>query len=303
MATESNHMAYVLGALIAAGIAYFFFGTSGSGASAKITACEPAKGATPAKPSDAVDAVLHSSEYRKFKLTHKVQLSPNTARYRFSLPTADCVLGLPIGRHIQIMAVVNGKEVARSYTPTSTDNDKGFFELVVKTYPTGVISSYLASMQIGDTINVRGPRGAFKYTPGMVRSIGMIAGGTGITPMYQIVQHILDNPEDKTQVRVIFANVNEEDILLKEQLDKWAKEHDNFEVYYVLNNAPEGWTGGVGFVTKDMLAEHMPKPAQDIKVLICGPPPMVKAMDGLLVELGYDKSKIISKPDDQVFRF
>ncbi|KAJ1725102.1 NADH-cytochrome b5 reductase [Coemansia erecta] len=299
MASESNHMAYLLGALIAAGIAYVFFGT---GDKAKGPAVPSAAHNKP--PTSAIEeAVLHASEYRKFKLVSKVQLSPNSARYRFQLPAADAVLGLPIGRHISVMAKIDGKEVFRSYTPTSTDSDKGFFELVVKTYPTGVISSHLAALSIGDEISVRGPRGAFKYDHNMVRAIGMVAGGTGITPMYQVIQHVLANPADKTRVSLVYANVSEDDILLKDQLDKWAAEHDNFDVHYVLNNAPEGWTGSTGFVTKDILHKCMPAPADDIKILICGPPPMVKAMDGCLVELGYEKARTISKHDDQVFKF
>lgn len=31
-------------------------------------------------------------------------------------------------------------------------------------------------MQVGDFIGVRGPKGAFTYTPNMVREIGMVAG-------------------------------------------------------------------------------------------------------------------------------
>ncbi|KAJ1951545.1 NADH-cytochrome b5 reductase [Linderina macrospora] len=289
MAAESSNLVYILGLLVAAGLAYVFLNSSsGSNSDSKTAAAGP---------------VLSSAEYRKFKLVKKVQLSHNTARYRFALPRDDASLGLPIGRHIQVMTVVDGKEIARSYTPTSTDNDKGYFELVVKTYPAGVISSYLAGLKIGDSISVRGPRGAFRYTPNMVSHIGMIAGGTGITPMYQIVQHILDNPEDKTRVSVVFANVNEDDILLREQLDKWAGEHENFEIKYVLNNPPEGWTGGVGFVTKEIIQESLPAPADDIKILLCGPPPMIKAMDANLTDLGYDKARIISKPEDQVFKF
>lgn len=52
--------------------------------------------------------------------------------YRFALPNKDDVLGLPIGQHVTLIANINGKEVSRSYTPTSSDEDKGFFELVVK---------------------------------------------------------------------------------------------------------------------------------------------------------------------------
>lgn len=96
----------------------------------------------------------------------------------------------------------------------------------------------------------------------------MIAGGTGITPMLQIIKAILRNPEDKTQIDLLFANVNEEDILLKEDLDELSSTHSNFRVHYVLNNPPEGWTGGVGFVTADMIKVRTTCPYKNpIKIL------------------------------------
>jgi cytochrome-b5 reductase len=54
--------------------------------------------------------------------------------------------------------------------------------------------------------------------------------------MYQIIKAILSNPEDKTEISLIFANVNVDDILLKDELDKLADNHPQFKVYYVLNN-------------------------------------------------------------------
>ena len=99
------------------------------------------------------------------------------------------------------------------------------------------MSKYVAEMKIGDTIDVRGPKGMFLYQPNMCREIGMIAGGTGITPMLQVARAILNNPADKTKVSLIFANVNEEDILCKDMLTEMAKK-PNFKVYYVLNNVP-----------------------------------------------------------------
>lgn len=98
--------------------------------------------------------------------------------------------------------------------------------------------------------------------------------------MLQIIRAILKNSSDRTKISLIFANVNEEDILLRKDLEKLAKdEKDRFKLYLVLNNPPaEGWTGGVGFVTEDMIKEYCPKPAKDIKILMCGPPPMISAM-------------------------
>lgn len=93
------------------------------------------------------------------------------------------------------------------------------------------------------------------YTPNMVRHFGMVAGGTGITPMLQIVRAVIRGRAagDKTQIDLIFANVTPQDILLKEDLDALAAEDSGFRVHYVLDKPPEGWTGGVGYVTADMI--------------------------------------------------
>ncbi|KAI7861823.1 hypothetical protein BDF14DRAFT_244384 [Spinellus fusiger] len=248
-------------------------------------------------------AVLDPKNYKHFKLTEKIVLSHNTAIYRFALPSKEASLGLPIGQHISVMAEINGKQISRSYTPTSSDDDKGHFDLLIKSYPTGNISKLFGELTVGDSMAVRGPKGNFAYVPNMVREFGMIAGGTGITPMLQIIRAICKNPSDKTKVKLIFANVTRDDILLKKELDALEAEHSNLSVRYVLNAPPVEWTGAVGFVTPDMIQEFCPAPAHDIKILLCGPPPMISAMTKATHELGYDKPRAVSKMEDQVFKF
>lgn len=281
--------------------------------------------------------MLNPNEFQEFVLKEKTMVSHNVAIYRFALPRPTDILGLPVGQHISLAATIPGqpKEVVRSYTPITSDNEKGYFDLLVKTYPQGNISKYLDNLKIGQTMKVKGPKGAMVYTPNMARHIGMIAGGTGITPMLQIIKAIIrgrprNGGNDTTKVDLIFANVNPEDILLKDELDQLAKEDDGFNVYYVLNNPPEGWQGGVGFVTADMIKvsrsmsargleiplcvskssltsiifqEHLPAPAPDVKILLCGPPPMVSAMKKATESLGYAKARPVSKLEDQVFAF
>jgi cytochrome-b5 reductase len=206
--------------------------------------------------------------------------------YRFALPHPNDVLGLPIGQHISISAQINGKEVMRSYTPTSSDDDLGHFDLLIKvafistctqlthgsqTYEKGNISRYVSLLKIGDKIRVKGPKGQFNYSPTLSREIGMIAGGTGITPMLQIIRAALKNPQDRTRLSLIYANVNYEDILLKKELDELADTYSSrLRVFYVLNNPPTGWTGGVGFVSKEQIATHLPASNENIKILLCG---------------------------------
>ncbi|KAF7879801.1 uncharacterized protein EAF02_007971 [Botrytis sinoallii] len=254
--------------------------------------------------------VLKPTVFQDFELKEKTIISHNVAIYRFSLPKPTSILGLPIGQHISISAVLpqpdgSNKEIVRSYTPVSGDHQPGYFDLLIKSYPTGNISKHMASLTVGQTIKVRGPKGAMVYTPNMVRHFGMIAGGTGITPMLQIIRAVIRGRAagDKTEVDLIFANVNPEDILLKDDLDGLAAQDKGFRVHYVLNNPPEKWDGGVGFVTPEMITKWLPKPADDVKLLLCGPPPMISAMKKASEGLGFKKAKPVSKLEDQVFAF
>ncbi|CAI9765720.1 unnamed protein product [Fraxinus pennsylvanica] len=232
---------------------------------------------------------LDPENFKEFKLVKKTQLSHNVAKFRFELPTPTSVLGLPIGQHISCRGKDSqGEEVIKPYTPTTLDSDVGYFELVIKMYPQGRMSHHFREMRVGDHLAVKGPKGRFKYQPGQVRAFGMLAGGSGITPMFQVARAILESPIDKTMVHLIYANVTFEDILLKEELDSLATNYPGqFKIYYVLNQPPEVWNGGVGFVSKEMIQAHCPAPASDIQILRCGPPPMNKAMAAHLEALGY----------------
>jgi cytochrome-b5 reductase len=110
------------------------------------------------------------------------------------------------------MAEIDGKQVMRSYTPTTLEEDKGHFDLVVKTYEKGNISRYLSLLTIGQQVKIKGPKGKFHYHSKLAPSLLMIAGGTGITPMYQIIKSSVQDPKDTTQLSLIYANVEEDDI-------------------------------------------------------------------------------------------
>lgn len=148
-----------------------------------------------AKPITKVKGYLKPEEYQKLPLVKKEKLSSNTYRLIFKLPTEKAILGLPIGQHISIRAEVDGKPISRSYTPVSNNSDPGELRLVIKMYPDGELTGkYLQNLQVGDKIEIRGPKGAMRYRKGMVKEIGMIAGGTGITPMYQVCSCLIMCP-------------------------------------------------------------------------------------------------------------
>lgn len=128
------------------------------------------------------------------------------------------------------------------------------------------------------------------------KKIGMVAGGTGITPCYQVLQAAL-NGEDGTHLSLIFGNRTVEDILLRDELDQFKVNYpDRFNLHYTVDVKPEiEWSYGVGFVTEHMIKEKLPAPSNDTIILYCGPPPFEDMMKKHLTTLGYG--------DDMVFKF
>jgi len=244
--------------------------------------------------------------WQKFKLISKSQVSHNTAMYKFALPRPTDILGLPVGKHVAVRAVIDGKEVVRSYTPISSEDTPGSFTLLIKTYENGNVSRYLDLLKVGEsTVDFKGPRGSFHYAANMSQEILMLAGGTGLTPMLQIIKAILTNPLDGTKISLVYANVTLDDILLKAELDSLFKTHpDRFKIHYVLNNAPKDWTSSIGYITAELIQKHCPiQYSHTSKILICGPPPMVRAMEDVAVSMGFPKPGAVSKPTDAVVKF
>jgi cytochrome-b5 reductase len=196
-------------------------------------------------------------------------------------------------------------------TPNMSIDQKGTVEFVIKKYPNGPMSSHLHDMEPGQRLDIKGPIPKYQWTPNKHEHVAMIAGGTGITPMWQVANAIFKNPEDKTKVTLVFGNISEEDILLKKELEHLENTYpQRFRAFYVLDNPPEQWQGGKGFVTKELLKTVLPEPkeGEKIKIFVCGPPGLYKAISGgkkspsdqgdlagHLKDLGYSK--------DQVYKF
>ncbi|PYI01086.1 hypothetical protein BO78DRAFT_411732 [Aspergillus sclerotiicarbonarius CBS 121057] len=252
-----------------------------------------------------VKGFLDSKEYQCLPLVQKDLLSPSVYRFVFALPDMKGVIGLPIGQHVAIRANINGNSVTRSYTPVSNNLDLGRLELVVKCYPDGLLSGqYLANLTVGDEVEFRGPKGAMRYSRGLCAKIGMVAGGTGITPMYQLIRAICEDERDTTEISLIYASRTEGDILLREELEAFARKYPkNFKLWYMLDTTPEGWMYGTGHVNPTVLSERLPAPSAETKVLLCGPPGMVNACKKALAGMGFQAPGSISKMSDQIFCF
>lgn len=251
-----------------------------------------------------VSCQLDRQNWLKLTLRDKIRISPNVYQFIFNLPNLKQPLGLPTGQHVAIRAQVGGKSVCRSYTPISDNRDLGHVDLLVKVYPTGIMTNYLDGLKKGDHVEFRGPKGAMRYTSKYSANIGMIAGGTGITPMYQIIRAICSNPSDESHVSLVYANNSESDILLRKEIDYLVSQFpQKLQVHYILLNPPSGWSGSVGYITEDVIKKNIEGPSKTSRVLLCGPPPMLTAVKKILSALQYPNPRPVSQIDDEIFIF
>ena len=124
-----------------------------------------------------------------------------------------------------------------------------------------------------------------------IRTLGLIAGGSGITPMFQLIKGISEDSKDQTNVTLLYANKTEQDILLKNELTALQKSKP-FVWRNTIEQPSKDWPDFKGFITKDMLQGLFPNPNPETLICLCGPQPMNKMVMETLVSLGYTTSNL-----------
>ncbi|KAF5020946.1 hypothetical protein F66182_7027 [Fusarium sp. NRRL 66182] len=224
----------------------------------------------------------------------------NTKRLRFKLPRDTATSGLPLTSALLAFPWPKGNlfPTPRPYTPISASDEPGYVELIVKKYPNGRGSGYLHSLNPGDKLYFATTLPGYSWKPNSYPHITLIAGGCGISPIFQLAQGILRNPQDKTSMTLVFGARSDEDVLLRKELDQFAKEFpDRFRAVYTVSNPEEGSQLRKGYVDKELLDEVLPLEKRNTKVFVCGPPAMEASLvgnwsSGVLGQLGFQRKQI-----------
>lgn len=246
----------------------------------------------------------------ELKLTNIGPIAKDAKIYTFSFPEPNQTSGVIVASSILAKAVTSkGKNVVRPYTPISNIEKRGSFDLMVKSYKDGNLSAHFDAMKVNDTLQFMGPLLRWKWEPNKFEEIGLIGGGSGITPLYQIIQHVLGNNNDRTKITLLYGSKTVDDILLKPQLDELASKYpDKFKLKYFVGTSDTSDLGdniSIGHIDKKELESNLPKPSSNSQIFICGPPAMLKSISGsgfspvaqgplggILKELGYKSSEI-----------
>jgi cytochrome-b5 reductase len=226
-----------------------------------------------------------------------------TKRISLECPVKGQSLGLMAISNVLVRANIDGVETIRPYNIINSGKqirDNGHFDFLVKLYPEGKMGSHLFGLQPGDTVEFKGPDRQFIYKPNSVDTVAMIAGGTGVTPMLQLIEGVLSNPRDRTKLVLVYACRSKNDIALKKDIDALAAAHPvRLKVVYTVEEP--GFAGGVGRllwvgggyvrtgrVDEALLRKELPAPDGKVQVIVCGPGAMVAGVAGAKVQGGFE---------------
>lgn len=197
------------------------------------------------------------------------------------------------GQFLTFSATVDGKILRRSYSIASPPTRTSYVEITVKREDDGEVSRYLHDrVSVGDTLEVRGPSGAFTFDGGNADSIVLIAGGVGITPMMCVIRYLTDTTWPG-EIFLVCAIRSPDEFIFREELEYLQRRWPKLHVAAAVAVRPEGtaWMGLEGHLSKDAIVHAVPG-IEKRRIHLCGPPPMMDAIRRVLAELGVPPDQI-----------
>ena len=203
------------------------------------------------------------------------------------------------GQFLTLIVPIDGQEVRRSYSLCTSPYVDQNMAVTIKRVAGGLMSNYLPDhLKVGDQVKVMEPMGVFvtDYAAANQRHMVMFAGGSGITPMMAIVKSVL-NQEPDSLVSLVYANRDLDSIIFKSQIEALEKAYpDTFKAVHILEQAPEGWEGLTGRISKQVLTQVLdiiPKrAASQTSYWMCGPTGMMDSLEALLPSHGVTKEQL-----------
>ena len=151
----------------------------------------------------------------------------------------------------------------------------------------GDFTARIKNLSQDQAVYVDGPYGAFSIDRHPhAREYVFIAGGIGITPMMSMLRTLADR-SDPRPLTLIYANKTLETATFLEEIQK-LPEKLNLKVVHILESPPADWSGEKGFVNADILKRYLPAEGRHnrVEIFICGPGPMMNAVEKALTRLG-----------------
>ena len=221
--------------------------------------------------------------------TQLQQIIPRThdvVSFRFPRPAE---LDYKPGQFLYITIKQGDKELSKHFSFSSSPTEKDHIEFTKK-FTDHEFSMALKAAKVGEWARIDAPFGQFTFE-GEYPKIALLGGGIGITPFVSFCKNATDKGLS-SKITLFYGSRTPEDIAFRKEFEDWAKQNRNLELIFTVNQpAPPDWTGATGTINADLVKEHLPDYQQNM-FYTCGPPPMIEAMEKLVVSLGLSNEKL-----------
>ncbi len=181
------------------------------------------------------------------------------------------------------------KELKKHFSFSSSPTEKDHIEFTKK-FTDHEYSLALKAANVGDWASVDGPFGQFTFE-GEYPKIALLGGGIGITPFMSFCKNATDKGLS-SKITLFYGCRTPQDIAFRKEFEELAAKNGNLKLVFTVNTpAPQGWTGATGIINADLIKQHLPDYEENM-FYTCGPPPMIEAMERLVVSLGLPKEKL-----------
>ena len=239
-------------------------------------------------------------------VTRIVDLTPTIKALHLAL---DKPIHFQAGQYVQLEIPGLGQSRAFSIANSPAAVEKtGEIELNVRIVAGGAGTGYLhQQLKVGDRLRLAGPYGRFFVRHSAQRPMVFMAGGSGLSSPRSMIVDLLEGG-CTLPITLVYGQRSREELYYDAEFRALAEQHPNFSYVPALSNEAEGsdWTGARGYV-HDAAKVHFGGSFQGQQAYLCGPPPMVEAcigtlMQGRLFERDIYTEKFLSAADAQASR-
>jgi Na+-transporting NADH:ubiquinone oxidoreductase subunit F len=240
-------------------------------------------------------------QFREFEteVTGIHDLTYDTKRLRFHLVRPEAIR-FKSGQYVQIQSKpYPGVEttVARSYSIASPSYQNKDIDLIVRRMPDGICTTWLHDyLKVGERVTIVGPMGDFYLREGE-GEILMVAGGSGMGPMYSILKEMAGR-KDPRKVIYYFGAVCQRDLYYLDEMKALVDGLPNFTFIPALSQPEscDSWQGETGLITVPLGNYLKTVDASQTQAYLCGSPGMIQACLRGLREYGVGNDRIFFDP-------
>jgi propane monooxygenase reductase component len=194
------------------------------------------------------------------------------------------------GQYMDI-SVPDTDQVRSFSMANTTSRDEGLLEFVIKVYPDGLFSKFLADkVAVGDRLDISGPFGVFTLREGE-NDLVFVGGGAGMAPILSLLRSMAERGLQR-KATFFYGARTKKDLCFEDELHELEEKLTDFRYVPALSEPgdDDGWDGETGLIT-DVVKRQASK-LKGAHAYVCGPPPMVEAAIPLLAQLGVEEKRV-----------